>query len=995
MPPSLPFSPAFFTKQTANRVYWLVLTLLIAFLIGFIGEKLGDENLHTLVGHLAVTGNNPFDQIQAWRTQQPYQWWLALLEVSIDTLLFIPAYYTTLTIWCRYFAHHSLFVTNPFRQRQAYWIKRLGLMAAAGLLIGVGADLLESLIMLGWLFGLKPTAALSRWPMALIELIKFAPVGLATWYVLLHPLGLLFSAREALYRLLRIEGGEQEAARLSLLDYIIEHHRREERINAAIGAQRTQHPHALLRMPIRERLRTAWRGFLNVQFVVYIVLALAVLLTQLDQFDELFYFLMTEGRGFVVLLCTLAGLGLLGGMLYVCSRILLFIQPTFLETIDHTPFITDDDISRTTAIIEYNRPMLTLLRNVPLWLGHAPFVLMALTLMLNFSRLRPQDQQNPAFVFKYICVLMLLAGTYLLFTMLLRRIDATKRPDERNDETNIALFKSTRPSRDYALLVDLAPRSILFGQGLLVALLMLFLPTATGLGLSEQIGLYAVVLLWLAALAYLGTLVYQFNNLPNYPVLLGLVLAALAFSYVNDNSAIRKSPEAYTPTGETKPSPAMLRPGIDAYYTRWLENRTVLDTTSATDSLPLPVVIVATAGGGIRAAAWTTEALMALNQRIPGFDQHLFAISGVSGGGVGAATYVATLAGQSDTIRREYTLIGPDSALTERVRATITKDLISPTAASMLFRGGVHNFIPLPVAALDRNRWLEDAWEQSLLRKENLPTEAVRASLSRSFLSLWPTTETLKTALLDRPALLLNGAVAETGQKVLMTNLNLDSTALGTNPFFDAVDLFASTRHDVPFKTATFLCARFPFVTSGGRATGTLPNIQTEYRQTDYHIIDGGYGENTGIITAVQLIKQLQRVSSKLKLRRRIEYYLLFLPNYATADAPGSVQTFRFLAEPVKGFLRTWDRDGVTLNQLIGTTLQGSQNELSFRYVGLALNPDKHRYPLGWYISPTAVETMGRQAQQDVQAKLNDPAGVLRQISLQVRAFGLTQRMQR
>jgi hypothetical protein len=992
MPLSLPTPAVFFTKQTANRVYWLAFTVLIALLIGFVGDKLGDENLHALAGHLAATGNNPFGLIQQWRIEQPYQWWLALLEVSIDTLLFIPAYYVTLTIWCRYFAENSLFVTNPYRPQLAHWMRRLGLGAAAGLLIGVGADLLESAVMLGWLFGLKPTANVPRWLMSVIETAKLTPVGLATWFVLLHPLGLLFSLKEAFYGLLRIEGGEQELARQSLLSYIIDRHRDEEAIAHIIGEQRTwaggfQQP---TRLPMRERLSTAWRGFLNVQFVVYIVLALAVLLTQLDQFDELFYFLMTEARGLAVLGFTLVGLWLLGGMLYVCSRILLFIQPAYFDEADQ-PGATDD-LTRDAALVAHNRSKLVLLRNVPRWLGHAPFVVMGIVLMLNFGRLSPRDQHNPAYVFKFVCILLLLAGTYVLFTRILRRLD--RRTNHSSDEINIALFKSTNPAHDYALLVDLAPRSILFGQGLLVALLMLFLPTATGLGLAQQIGLYAVLLLWLAALAYLGTLLYQFNNLPSYPVVLGLVLAALAFSYVNDNSAIRKSPDVYTTTGETKPSPALLRPNIEAYYTRWLENRTALDTANV-DSLPLPVIVVATAGGGIRAAAWTTEALMTLNQRIPGFDQHVFAISGVSGGGVGAATYVATLAGQPDTLRREYTFNGPDSAITQRIRATITKDLISPTAASMLFRGGAHNVSPLPVASLDRNRWLEDAWEQSLLSQNNVPVEAVRTSLSRSFLSLWPTTETLDTALLDRPALLLNGAVAETGQKVVMTNLNLDSTALRENPFFDTVDLFASTRHDVPYKTATFLCARFPFVTSGGKATGTLPNIQTDRRQTDYHIIDGGYGENTGIITAVQLIKQLQRVEKNLRPRRRIEYYLLFLPNYAASENPASVQTFRFLAEPVKGFLRTWDRDGITLDQLIGKTLQGSQNELSFRYVGLALNPDKHRYPLGWYISPTAVETMGRQAQEDVQVQLSDPAGVLRQISLQVRAFGITQKMRK
>jgi hypothetical protein len=273
-----------------------------------------------------------------------------------------------------------------------------------------------------------------------------------------------------------------------------------------------------------------------------------------------------------------------------------------------------------------------------------------------------------------------------------------------------------------------------------------------------------------------------------------------------------------------------------------------------------------------------------------------------------------------------------------------------------------------------------------------MPNDAIRGQLAESFLSLWPSHASLLNDSLHLPALLLNGAVAETGQKIVMSNLDLGNTSDRRNPFYDVADLFASTGHDVPYKTATFLCARFPFVTSGGKAVGVLPNITTNSRETSYHIIDGGYAENTGIVTAVQLIKKLQRVSDSLgksaigsgPLKRPVAYYLLFLPNYAAAEAKGSVSTFRFFAEPIKGFLNTWDRNGVSLDQLIGRTLQGDRKALSFEYASLMLNTKKHRYPLGWYISPTAVDKMGGQAQADVRSKLADSTSVLSQLRRQI-----------
>ncbi len=734
-------------------------------------------------------------------------------------------------------------------------------------------------------------------------------------------------------------------------------------------------------LSVSRYISTLWKGFLNVQFVVYLLLLMFGVF-QLDQFDELFYFLLTEQRGVWVVVFTLIALCIWSGMVYVSSKILLFIQPNFFEGVD------PDKVDSTARALDQIGAELRLLRSTPLWLSHGPFWLLFLTLALNFRRLAAAEQQTPDFAFKYALILLALSVVYALFAYVIRRIhyysDKEKRPERR---WSFALFKPDSPASDYALLLDRAPYSILYGQGVLVLLLLLFIPSATGLALSREIGLYSIVMIWLTGLAYMGTLLYQFNQLPKYPVLVGLLIAVLLFSRFNDNSDIRQSPvKLNASTGE--PDTTARRPSVEAYYTHWLETRAAFRNP---DTLPLPVVVIATAGGGIRAAAWTTEALIALNKQIPGFDHHVVAISGVSGGGVGAATYVATLGGQAALPISQSLTAYPDS-IAAHLRNVVTEDLVSPAVASTLFRGGIHNFIPFPVRAIDRNRWLEDAWEQRILTKTNMPNDAVRSRLAESFLSLWPSSASLADDSLTLPALLLNGAVAETGQKIVMSNLDLGNTSDRRNPFYDVADLFASTGHDVPYKTATFLCARFPFVTSGGKAIGTLPNIMTDCRRSSYHIIDGGYAENTGIVTAVQLIKKLQRISDSLtmgatqpgQLRRPVAYYLLFLPNYAASEAKGSVGTFRFLAEPIKGFLNTWDRNGVSLDQLIGRTLQREKNALSFEYASLMLNTKKHRYPLGWYISPTAVGKMGEQAQADVASQLAAPSSVFRQLNRQI-----------
>ncbi|MBO0937352.1 hypothetical protein J2I47_12415 [Fibrella sp. HMF5335] len=959
----------FLDKQAPNRVYWLLLTLAVGGLLTFIENQFDGQDIHTLAGRYVDSELSPMALIRRW---EPNRQRLAWLEVLVDTFLFIPAYLTTLAVWCWYFSAHTLFVTNPYQPHIARFMRRFGQLATGALLIGAAADLVENQTLIGWLLNVALT--LPPWFVGTIRVLKLGPIALAIFYILLHPLAIVFSVREAFFNLFNVSGFTQNDGRRTLLNHIISRRKNEIAINDALADLREQHQPRTRRLRFRDYLSTAWKGFLNVQYVIYLILLMGAVF-QLDQFDELFFFLLTEGRGFGVLLATLLALGLWGGMVYVCSKILLFVQPTYFGEVD------PGDARSTARILLMHQRELRLLRNTPKWLAYSPFLLMLITLGLNYNRLRPDEQGNPDYAFKYVLILLVLAGAYWLFTRIINYFHRSL------DERDIVLFKSVNPFRDYALLVDLAPRSILFGQGLLAGTMMAFLPTATGLVLAKTIGLYAIVLLWLAALTYFITILYQFNRLPSYPVIVALIAAVLIFSRYNDNSAIRESP---LPTRQTRreaelaPSPALLRPALAAYYSRWLQTRLApvpgqpIDSTS-----PLPVVVIATAGGGIRAAAWTTEVLFALNQQLPNFNRHLFGISGVSGGGVGAATYVALLRGGQSAAPAEFR---------RRLRYVVTEDLVSPTVASMLFRGGVHNFMPVPVPALDRNRWLEDAWERRMLTADILPDSVTRRDLPQSFLAFWPSAgRNLDTASLALPALLLNGAVAETGQKIIMTNLALGNTADLTNPFYDVADLFASAGHDVPYKTATFLCARFPFVTSGGRTSGPLPNISDSNTDHNYHIIDGGYAENTGLLTAVQLIKNMQRIEADLRLHppvwlgcRPVQYYLLFLPNSAAAETKGPLGAFRFLTEPVQGFLRTWDRNGVGLNQLIGRTLRRDRGGLSFDYTSLVLDTKNHHYPLGWYISPTAVARMGEQASRNLGDSLKRPLTLFGQLRRQI-----------
>ena len=131
----------------------------------------------------------------------------------------------------------------------------------------------------------------------------------------------------------------------------------------------------------------------------------------------------------------------------------------------------------------------------------------------------------------------------------------------------------------------------------------------------------------------------------NLPLFLATLVIFAVAGYVWDNHDIRIA----EPPGDTVPP----RDTIATATRAWL-NAIQIDGQSAAEvcrsgatldvDARAPFIIVATAGGGSRAGYWTASVLGYLQDERPIFKDHLFAISGVSGGSLGAAVFRAALA---------------------------------------------------------------------------------------------------------------------------------------------------------------------------------------------------------------------------------------------------------------------------------------------------------------------------------------------------------------
>src|SRR6266850_2324328 len=125
----------------------------------------------------------------------------------------------------------------------------------------------------------------------------------------------------------------------------------------------------------------------------------------------------------------------------------------------------------------------------------------------------------------------------------------------------------------------------------------------------------------------------------------------------------------------------------------WKENR------------PAPIVFVATAGGGIRAAYWTAVALGHLSDQLPKFPDRVFAISGVSGGSLGAVAMEALFASENP----------PPQGFKEAAKSLLQHDFLGPAILRMAFTEVV---MPLSdvVGFTDRGKALELGWSAAWRR---------------------------------------------------------------------------------------------------------------------------------------------------------------------------------------------------------------------------------------------------------------------------------------
>ncbi|OYW51892.1 MAG: hypothetical protein B7Y80_21200 [Hyphomicrobium sp. 32-62-53] len=481
---------------------------------------------------------------------------------------------------------------------------------------------------------------------------------------------------------------------------------------------------------------------------------------------------------------------------------------------------------------------------------------------------------------------------------------------------------------------------------------------ARGFGTFGLLSIFAVILLFmLYALERLGKTV-------EVPLITLLVALGLTWSLLdlNDNHDVRAFAGPKLPTSVANSEPEA--PSLDNALRRWWDSR---QDRPKYVGQRYPIYVVAAQGGGVYAATHSAKFLSRTQDICPGFAHHLFAISGVSGGSVGSAIFASmTLDYDWSKVRPEalYGCYGdglaPRAQFTDATEDVFRGDFLSPLVAGLLFPDFLQRFLPWPVYNWDRARALEHSFEGAyrdgleasgfpVATKDSQPSAHSESRLASRYVIHWNPEQNPHT-----PALFLNTTETTSGERRVIAPFAFKGIGLRFLPVWhregvDRIGLAAPL--DPPMSTAAILSARFPWLTPAAsfwETDGTNPEAQP----VKIRIVDGGYFENSGVATAVDLVNDMLKSAQRLGISDHIQIKFIVFTS-ADFERPRVYGLGEFL-EPIRTMLNTREaRARIEIGSLfeMASNVDNPKAEIQTSVTKLELRGYGYPLPLGWRLS--------------------------------------------
>jgi len=409
--------------------------------------------------------------------------------------------------------------------------------------------------------------------------------------------------------------------------------------------------------------------------------------------------------------------------------------------------------------------------------------------------------------------------------------------------------------------------------------------------------------------------------------------------------------------------PYIKRPGFRSYLESWIKwHRAAIDSSDH-----YPVFFTLADGGASRSGYWAAVVLGRLHEQTrysntsnrSFFSDHLFCLSGASGGSVGNTSFLAAL-----KIQQTYPRLKTDTLSTRY----LDNDFLSYALARMLgpdIIKPVFGFIP---GWGDRAAALEIAMDN--------PSEKdsyMGKMISGDFAELIPTDQN------QLPALCINTTKVNDGGPGVVSTINIDSsdvkitrkkargssdtTYIDTSRIFgkrvDALSMVPAGKM-MRISTAMVLGARFPYMSPGGKLG-------------DSYFVDGGYFDNSGAGVVHEMLLELNRIAidstdTLSKTIRKFQFYVLHLSNTPYSISSGSTKihpTLNDLATPILTLAGSFNsQTSVNDARLINYLKELNKERNSYLIFNLYRKDTVESISMNWVISDRARNVMLRRVKE-------------------------------
>jgi hypothetical protein len=386
------------------------------------------------------------------------------------------------------------------------------------------------------------------------------------------------------------------------------------------------------------------------------------------------------------------------------------------------------------------------------------------------------------------------------------------------------------------------------------------------------------------------------------------------------------------------------RPYLKDHFFNWFEaykkdTTTLYCIKGDTSKLSFyPVIFVCAEGGALRTGAFASQTLSFLQDSLQknyglDFKKSVYAFSGVSGGSVGISFFNALgYLSKPEELRQESY-----SDLTKRF---FNEDFLSPVIGKMFYGDVVQLILPFHVQKFDRAIGLEKSWEFAYERVINPKGENI---FSADFKDIYNRSAAY-------PALFINTDEVETGRQCWITNVRPDS-----NMFFSRErDLISQKiRGGINYSTAINFSSRFPLFSPAG----TLQQGGGK----KFHYVDGGYVENTGAGTMLEVLKSMKpyidTLNKQLKasVNKRVRPYVIVLQYAGDGVSASNINFGNEVSEILLGIYNT--RNGRS-KAAITELERFVEEEMGGKVSKLPLSKSGSDVPLNWVLSAKSLNSI-------------------------------------